>query len=387
MRVRRREFALIAGSILFAMICAEIGLRIAGIAYPVFHRLEPLRGWAPQPGIAGVYMTEGNAPVANNAEGFRDRDHGLTKPAGTYRIAVLGDSMAEALAVPVEKTFWSVMERALTACRKSPVEVMNFSVSGYGTAQQLLTLRHNALKYRPDLILLAFFSGNDVWNNERALDGHEDRVYFVLEDGALRLDDSNTRTSRFRIKTMWRGAVNGIVNASRLLQLIRESYARLKTAMRGETPPDGEIFNPESGDYAIFKRPDTTVWKRAWTTTEAILSAMKRESEAAGAGFRIASLTAPVQVYPDPGLRRSFAKALGAEGLGYPDRRIVEFARGAGIPAFTLAKPLRDRADADRLYLHGFENTRPGTGHWNAIGHRLAGEEIAAWLCRTTTFH
>lgn len=377
----RREIALIAASLLFAGVLAEIGLRIIGIAYPVFHRLETLRGWSPQPGISGVWMTEGEALIENNDEGFRDKNHTVTKPEGTLRIAILGDSMSEALAVPLEKTFWSVLENRLSACQGRKVEVLNFSVSGYGTAQQRLTLQHNALKYSPDIVMLAFFTGNDVWNNEPALDGHEDRVYYVLEDGALTLDDSNTKTSRFQTKMFWRGILNGTINASRLFQLVREFSTRAKNMVRGEKPKTGTVFNSASRDYEIFKAPATPEWKRAWETTEALLAAMRDDVKASGADFWVANLTAPVQVYPDRGVRQEFADALKVSDLGYPDRRIADVTKRLGISSVSLFGPLQHHADAEKAYLHGFDNTRLGTGHWNTLGHRLAGEHLADALC------
>lgn len=377
----RRELTLFLVSLVFACGLAEIGLRFAGIAYPVFHQLESLRGWAPQPGISGVWITEGEAFIENNREGFRDRAHPIKAPSGTFRIAVIGDSMTEALAVPREQIYVSVLERELAACRQGAVAVMNFSVSGYGTAQQLLTLRHNVLKYKPDLVLLAFFTGNDVWNNEPALDGHEDRVYFTLRDGRLALDDSNTRSSRFQTKKMWRGTVNAVINASRLFQLLREFYTRVRSLSRSGETQSKSIFDPASRDYQIFKAPETAAWRRAWETTEALLRTMHDETKAAGSEFRIVTLTAPVQVYPDPAVRQDFAKALGINSLDYPDRRIDSFARQAGIPATSLLAPLRDYAAENRAFLHGFDNTRLGTGHWNETGHRLAGETIAKALC------
>jgi hypothetical protein len=38
-------------------------------------------------------------------------------------------------------------------------------------------------------------------------------------------------------------------------------------------------------------------------------------------------------------------------------------------------------AERERIFLHGFENTRLGSGHWNENGHRLAAELVAADLC------
>ena len=377
----RREILLIGASIIFAGLLLEIGLRIAGVTYPIFHRLETLRGWSPQPSISGVWMTEGKALIENNQEGFRDRDYPLKKPPHTFRVTVLGDSMSEALAVPWEKTYWSILENRLADCRGSPVEVMNFSVSGYGTAQQLLTLRHNALKYEPDLVLLAFFTGNDVWNNERALDGHEDRVYFVLEDGQLSLDNSNTQSRRFQLKLYWRRSINAIINASRLFQLVREFYTRMRNAKRNKTQQKDVLFNPENPAYAIFKPPQTTEWRRAWATTAALLRLMRDETVSAGSQFQIVNLTAPAQVYPNKTLRDKFAKALSVKKLDYPDRRLAAIVDDASIPAISLLEPLRAYADKNQAYLHGFENSQLGTGHWNEIGHRLAGETIARRLC------
>jgi hypothetical protein len=33
-------------------------------------------------------------------------------------------------------------------------------------------------------------------------------------------------------------------------------------------------------------------------------------------------------------------------------------------------------------WLHGFENSQPGIGHWNPAGHRLAAGIIAEALCK-----
>ncbi len=377
----KREWALIFSSIIFAGIVVEIGLRAAGVAYPVFHRLETLRGWSPQPGISGKWMTEGEAIIVNNDEGFRDKSHPVEKPAGTLRIAIIGDSMSEAMAVPQEKTFPSILQDNLGNCLGAAVEVLNFSVSGHGTAQQRLTFQHNVMKYTPDFVLLAFFTGNDVWNNERALDGHEDRVYFILDNGTLKLDDSNTKSNRFKSKMLWRNSFNTIINASRLFQLVREFSSRAKGLLRGKKASRKVIFDPTSRDYDIFKVPSTPAWRRAWATTEALLLALRDDVSSAGAEFWITNLVAPVQVYPDINVRQEFAHALGVENLDYPDHRIAKFAKRHMIPAVTLLAPLRAYADTYKEFLHGFKNTRMGTGHWNETGHRVAGEQLGNALC------
>ena len=94
---------------------------------------------------------------------MRDYDHKFEKDKNTFRIAILGDSFAEARSVNLNETFWIKIKYDLNNCsffknKRKKVEVINFGVSEYGTTQQLLTLQNNVWKYNPDLILLAFFS-------------------------------------------------------------------------------------------------------------------------------------------------------------------------------------------------------------------------------------
>lgn len=71
-------------------------LWILGISYPIFHDYDYDRGRALKAGKAGWYRSEGEAYIQINQDGFHDTEHSLEKPKGVYRIAVLGDSYAEA---------------------------------------------------------------------------------------------------------------------------------------------------------------------------------------------------------------------------------------------------------------------------------------------------
>src|SRR2546430_12792928 len=93
--------------------------------------------------------------------------------------------------VDLERTFWSLLPKRLESCGFAPgkrIETVNFGVSGYGTAHELLTLQERVWPYSPDMVLLAFFPGNDVRNNSKALEGERGRAYFSLKDGKLFLD-------------------------------------------------------------------------------------------------------------------------------------------------------------------------------------------------------
>ncbi len=171
---RRRRFALLKRLSLVAfgfgvgLLLAETLLRLAGIAAPSAYQPDLILGSRLKPNYTGWNTKEGTVFYRTNHAGFRDREHAEAKPANTVRIAVLGDSYCEAVQVELEDTFWAVCERKLNECEPladKQIEVLNSGVSGYGTAQELLTLRHHLWQYDPDIIVLAFLTGNDIRNN------------------------------------------------------------------------------------------------------------------------------------------------------------------------------------------------------------------------------
>ena len=72
------------------------------------HRFEALCG------RQGLVSIRGRGTYRINSAGLRDREHPKAKPPNTVRVAVLGDSMTEALQVPVERAYWSVFSRELS---------------------------------------------------------------------------------------------------------------------------------------------------------------------------------------------------------------------------------------------------------------------------------
>lgn len=79
------------------------------------------------------------------------------KPACTQRVLVLGDSYAEALAIPYEKTAWYQIQKDTGAC----VDVAG--VGGYSPAQYAVQARERlSAAPRYDVVLVSFYVGNDV---------------------------------------------------------------------------------------------------------------------------------------------------------------------------------------------------------------------------------
>lgn len=390
--VKRRLAAAFLG-IVAAIAAAEGALRAARISHPVFRRPDAVLGWSNIPGSLGEWHQEGHSVVSINADGLRDGDHARAKEEGVLRIAVIGDSYAEAFQVNEDEAFWAVMETGLRArgVNKGRVEVINFGVSAFGTAQELLMLRHKALAYDPDVVLLAVTTGNDLRNNLRALDRNHLRPYFDLqEDGSLVLDDAFRTDPEFRD---WMRPVRrwerAVFNRSRFLQILRHLRAapdrEAAEAIRQADRAAGirsvvYAGRPPGIDDWIYVPPVVPVMERAWNVTEALIAEIQRECEAAGARFVLVVLTNPIQVHPDPAVRHAFRATAGLSDLFYPGKRLAELGRRTGFPVLDLAPDLQRYVERNQVFLHGFPDRLLGDGHWNIEGHNSGGQAIAAWL-------
>lgn len=364
----------------FALILAECGLRIAGVGRAVFHRPDGTYGMVLIPGATGTFVNEGRSDVAINADGFRDVRHPRSKPAATLRIAVLGDSFTEALQVPRDQAFWAVLPEQLGGCKAlagRTVETMSFGVSGYSTAQELLLLQRRVWDWSPDVVVLAFLTGNDVADNHPAL-GAAAAPFFRLDGDTLVLDGSRARSLGTGGRAMlW------MIRHSRVLQIANQ--VRLNLGQCGRIGACGEDLDVGKGEAGLrnqlYAEPADDTWREAWRVTEALLRAMRDDVTAHHARFFLVTLSNAIQAHPDLAARERFRALVKVPDLFYPDRRLGEFAARAGIDALALAPRFAERAAAEHRYLHGFPGPNLGKGHWNAGGHRLAAELIAPWMC------
>lgn len=378
------KLLLIVCSIVLTLGIAEVGLRIAHVGYPGLGGKLHIFTWNPytgislRPGAEGMGHSENDVYVKVNSAGFHDREHTKTKPPNTYRIAVLGDSFTEAMQVPIDESFTSVMEHDLAGCQGlggKNVEAINFGVSGYGTAQELLVLQHYVWDYSPDMVILAFFTGNDVQNNNRILQDDPFRPYFVHQDGKLVLDNSFQNAPGWKQQFSWPHlALSWAVAHSNVLQVMAAAanYITRKNA-------DG-IKPTEMGlNDAIYHAPTDPVWQDAWNVTDELIGTMNDEVKAHNAKFLVTTLSSSIQVDPDGTAREQLEKRLGVPDLFYPDERVQHVSQQDGIPVLTLAPEFLAYAQQHQVQLHGFHGSNQG--HWNEAGHKLGGELMAQKVC------
>jgi lysophospholipase L1-like esterase len=262
----------------------------------------------------------GYEPVPMPSEGSEDQSF---QEEGSYRIVVLGDSIAAGLHVlSYEDTFPWLLQAYLRE-RDVEADVINFGVSGYNTDQEIETLRTKGVDFDPDLVLLAY-----------CLNDHQ-----RVSSGILRVLRETQRE---------RGAVNQLAappwaTRSALYRYLRYGLPSRFAAQREERPDGGRLTAEELeapfGELADLARVD---------------------------GFQVL-----VAVFPR--FQRLHEYAWEAE-----HRILAEASRQHGFLHLDLLPGYRDCAFASALQLSSDE------WHPSAYGHRCAARAMADFIAQRT---
>jgi hypothetical protein len=378
----------LAGGVL-GLLGAEMAARLAARGtcrdhIPGITARHPLYGWGHPPNMRGWIqrclhgVPEWRTLARTNARGLRDDRDVPYARSGAFRILVLGDSFTEGLQVDLDATFARRLERALRAAG-APVEVLNAGVSAWGTDNALLWFRHEGRRYRPDLVLLAFNTGNDVFENHRPLvtaaRSYPDKPYFRLVDGRLVLERFPLPPDRpvHAVAVRLYRALEPVSALVRRLGDVSFAWRFLQAPL---TPAPGA---PEAVPGEVYLRDYPEPWREAWRITRGLLLRLRAEVEASGARFAVVVLNGREEV-SEPRMRWIVARwpwLAGRVDADRPNRLVTAFLARRGIPAIPLLDAFRARFAADAT---------PGYFrwdiHWTADGHALAAATIERGLRR-----
>jgi len=175
------------------------------------YELKPSRRW--------VFL---GADTATNSHGLRGPEVALEKPPGTLRIAGLGDSVMFGWGVDQEQTYMRLLERRLAGAGRR-VEVLNFAVPGYNSAQEAAMLERS-LRFSPDLLLVNYCSNDWV------------APFFVVDPNLDNLIESSLLLRNIRERLV-PGADEGFFDAVQGMDKVRAALRRIReTALRESLP-------------------------------------------------------------------------------------------------------------------------------------------------------
>jgi hypothetical protein len=374
-------------SLAILVLALEAWLVIAQINTKSFDRYVPGKGVTYLPGAYYRHTKEGFSQGYINSHGFRDYERTYDKPANSFRILILGDSYVEALQVPLEDAFPALLEKKLNeGSTGTKFEVLNLGQSGFGTADAYMRYLNFGVTYSPDLVLLAFLTGNDIRDNSKFLSRESLASYFAHDEkGKLQLDRSlfeeyerNLTFSKKAFQYIKRRSYLASLISERLyllsLELRERSFiARSAESQHSGSQPKLDVFSP----FNIYLSNPGNRWNEAFAVTKGLLRQFRDSVEGNGSRFVLLTLSNAEQVHPEVQhkIREDYGLAFDFER---PDRIIGEFAAKEQITHLELMSSFRDHHLRTGEYLHGFGGSTGG--HWNENGHRFAAEKIFHFL-------
>lgn len=342
-RTRLFRFFTLLFVLSWVFLILEIGQRVADNRRGLYDMTE-LRRWAREESLykksedpvllyerRADHTTEGRRyTVASGI--LRTEPVTTEKPLDTYRVVVMGDSIAAALAQDPEKNFPQLLEDLLPASPVSggkKVEVLNFGMDGYRTAQEARLLEREAARYAPDFIVVEYCL-NDPGNS------YTPTIFFVDPPPGPR---------------------------SYFLEML---FRRLN--IFGHDPRDSEfvpVIGPDQGDAGYWYRlyePGSKSWLSVVAGFESIAAQAKK--------LRAPVLLVIFPLFLEPGWRDPTVEKY--------HQQVADAAKKAGLEVLDLLPVYEKRTVAELREVPG------DIFHPNMVGHDLAARAILAEMEKLT---
>ena len=366
-------------AITLVLLIFEAGFQLwkLGQSSPFAHRIpDPVLGWRLEPGAQYTYAgVDFHARVNYSQRGWRDTEYSITKPTGSFRVLLLGDSYMEGYTVDLEQSLHRQLQQLLRI-DKPTAEVINFGVGGYGTLQSTLAFEHFGQALKPDLVLLGFFLGNDISNNSQTFEqrrwpansrkiasrpflqpGDKDDWEVTVLDYSGAVERYQRATDKLRQQPWWRAT-----SAYWLYGLAR----KMLWSWHSRSLPFVPTATP-----AMPSCDDDADYQAAWAITTRILARLDRTVRAVGAQLLVFTV-------PMAGGNESAIVWLSERGQPRHQCRdrsagdkLAEVLARQGISLLRLGPAFRQASGDDPKAL-----MVRSEGHWNADGHRLAAEQV-----------
>ena len=166
-----KNFSLLTGTIIIFSLTLFVGGEwYLGLKYDADHRriaseISSMGNglcYAPSSNPKLIYTFTPNNhqfPCWINSQGYRDYEYPLRKNSNTFRILIIGDSVATGYGVTLDETFGKILEQRLNDHQRhlpANVEVITLARNGYSTSQEIIILENEAFRYSPDLIIWSY---------------------------------------------------------------------------------------------------------------------------------------------------------------------------------------------------------------------------------------
>ena len=353
---------LLLAAVLLSLICGEIALR-------TYDAMRRTRANIPPPPPVPLHILK-QSPVLYglnpehpgiSSQGLRDDEAAIPKPAGTFRILVLGDSVAYGSNLPKDDIFANRLERLLRD-HFGLVEVVNAAVMGYTAYNELHYYLEEGRNFGADLVLVAFCM-NDVVN-PRLHWGDAPGVTFPAESIPNHDYDRDHILPRIR-KLEEEKTRPPLLKKSRLYEVVEKARGPLfRKRFRHFADTGARIPTYITGEDTLSIEVLLDRNSPEWRWLASIYASLHDAVRAEGAKMAIA-------IFP-------LAYQLDEGYPFFPQERLADYCRENSIPCLDLLPAFRKHAKADIFVLE--KEGRDDIWHLTDQGHKLSADEIQRFL-------
>jgi len=359
-------------NVLVFVAVGEVAMRVAD---PVLAR-SGLFGDKQTPANLKPHMVVGGSLGLANSQGFKDRERQFERGSSDVRVVAMGDSFTWGAGVSYDEVFVTLLEQRLRQLQSNS-EVVNLGVPAWGPHEELHLLKTYGIRFRPDLVMLNFFIGNDIQNKRGDT---LDLPKILVVAGQSYYVDSNGNWAHDTIgPSRWflYHNLNYLIRVGpgRVQQLAKRSDV---VGSRVDVPPVVSRSNYLRGIYEssdIYLRESSPYFEQHWTRTKSTLLAMRDFLRENKIPLLIVLIPAPIQL--DPVLQSEYLASVGAEAKQYdfqkPSRLLRLWCEENEVPVVDLLPAFEAAGDPNEHY---FQNDI----HWNEAGHKVAADAIAPVL-------
>lgn len=303
-----------------------------------------------------------------NNLGFRDTEMTIDKPAGVFRVLMIGDSFIEGEAVELDETAAQVMETELSQSLNRQVEVVNMGVMSYSPIIYRRVLEDKGLPLNPDLVIIAVDMSD--WQNdfsyEKDLDqnGNFRNVLFQQQMGRPHqaLPGVNSKI-KFWLRT------NSIVYATvadRIKQLIR----RVKQIPE---PTVFQVNDPLSDPHFVTRSDENAKRLQMWHPLEESLVSIDELMKKSRVPWIAVTYPYGHQVSENEWVKGRLKNGFEADKI-YPTAAadlLIDFGTSHGIKVFNLIDKFKLAAKTNQGLLY-----YPMDGHFTPLGHKIMAQSL-----------
>ncbi|HVZ12042.1 MAG TPA: hypothetical protein VG965_03350 [Patescibacteria group bacterium] len=291
-----------------------------------------------------------------NKYGFRDSDHEFKKPANTFRILMIGDSLTYNPGVLMKDTYERQLQNILNKNNKTKkkIEIINLGMIFYGPQQYFNMYEQMGKKYDADLVIMSYHLFTDPYD---AYEYEQDKTFYFYKS----LPDIIPYSVSQPLKE----------HAYIFRTLLSAYYG---WANRQDPHVIQKFLKDKMFSYQVRTQLDVNSpeMKRGWQLSKEYVGDLVKEAKNNHSKIAIVVFPAPAQIMPDE-WKNLKKQGYDSDSRLYSDsqtrKKMSQICKSEKWTCLDLQDDLRAAPDVNKLFLKG-------DVHLTGVGNQIVAQSV-----------